>query len=93
MYKCPGGLRPAASALLVFFPAKRGIFKSGAEGFETLTSAAQKRHDKLSRSCEIPANNYILSVVVFLAPQDIRLGCCSVAAHGARSTGLDSATF
>ena len=62
-------------------------------GFEPLTSAVQKRHDsfpEVSRNCKIPANKHIISEAVFPIFQDIRSGCCTVAAHRIRSTGLES---
>jgi hypothetical protein len=55
-------------------------------GFEPPTSAVQSLHNsfpEVSRACKIPANNYILFTTVFSRFQDIRPGCCTVAAHGA----------
>ena len=62
-------------------------------GFEPLTSAVQRRHDsfpEVSRACKIPANKHIISEAVFPIFQDIHSGCCTVAAHRVRSTGLES---
>jgi hypothetical protein len=47
---------------------------------------------EVSRVCKIPANKHIISKIVFSTFQDISLGCCTVAAHRARS-GLEPTPF
>jgi hypothetical protein len=50
----------------------------------SVTSAVQRRHDSflgVSTDCKIAANKPIFLMAVFLIFQDIRLGCCTVAAH------------
>jgi hypothetical protein len=45
---------------------------------------APAKHNTLqevSRVCKIPANRDIFYATIFLIFQDIRLGCCMVAAH------------
>ena len=48
---------------------------------------------EVSRVCKIAANIHILKTTLFPRFQDIRLGCCTVAAHRARLAGLEPATF
>jgi hypothetical protein len=36
---------------------------------------------EVSRVCKTPANRNIFYATIFLIFQDIRLGCCTVAAH------------
>jgi hypothetical protein len=87
------GLTPSRLCTALFFLRSEGFLRVELRGFDSLTYTAQKRHDSFPELAKFPANNYILGVAVFSTPQDIRLGCCSVAAHEARSAGLDSATF
>jgi hypothetical protein len=53
-------------------------------GFESLTSAVQRRHEGLqglSGACKTPANGSILMFMLFPALQEIYSGCCTVAAQ------------
>jgi hypothetical protein len=68
----------------------------GLPGLEPGTSSLSEKHDPLqeiSGACKIPANKHIIFMLLFLSFQDIGLGCCTVAAHGARSAGLEPAAF
>jgi hypothetical protein len=48
---------------------------------------------EVSRGCKIPANEHILAMTLFPSFQDIGLGCFTVAAHIAPSSGLEPAAF
>jgi hypothetical protein len=53
-------------------------------GFEPLTSAVQRRQDRLldlSGVCKIVANKRISAPSLFLVFQEIYSGCCTVAAR------------
>jgi hypothetical protein len=54
-------------------------------GFESLTSAVQRRPNTLSEVsgvCKIPSNHRICSSALFLRFQAIHSGCCTVAVLG-----------
>jgi hypothetical protein len=56
----------------------------GLPGLEPGTSSLSEKHNALqevSRVCEIAANKDIFYERLFLRFQDIRLGCCTVAAQ------------
>jgi hypothetical protein len=65
------------------FTCKSIHFKSGAEGFESLTSAVQRRRYallELSRAYKIAANRGIWSTTLSQVFQEFCSGCCTVAA-------------
>ena len=67
----------------------------GLPGLEPGTSSLSVQRDALpevSRDCKSPANKHIISEIVSSTFQDIRLGCCTVAAHRVRS-GLELTRF
>jgi hypothetical protein len=89
------GPSPGTFLPRVVLPAKRWIFQVGLPGLEPGTSSLSEKHDvllKVSRGCKVPANSHIISKAVFSRFQDIHSGCCTVAAHKARSAGLEPAT-
>src|ERR687893_154279 len=66
------------------FYCKTEYFRSGVEGFESPTSAVQKRHHTLlglSEAYNVPAKMHISCFAPLLSFQVIYSGCCTVAAH------------
>jgi hypothetical protein len=64
------------------FYLQTGAFQSGAEGFEPLTSAVQRRRDGLQEvvtGFKIPAKLVVSELVLFPSFQAIYSGCCTVA--------------
>ncbi len=76
--------RPWPCLCALRFVAERDILDVGLPGLEPGTSSLSEKRDvlqELSRVCKFPANSRILTMRLFLSFQDIRLGCCTVAAH------------
>ena len=68
-------------------PLFAGFLGVDPRGLEPLTSAMRSQHNSLlevSRGCKISANKHIIYLILLLRFQNIRLGCCTVAAHRAR---------
>ena len=72
----------------VFFYNLQEFLGVGDSGFEPLTSSASKKRDSfldVSTTYKIPAHAVILALALFPIFQNMRLGCCTVAAHNALS--------
>ena len=80
---------PSSLHLCLAFCLQIDVFLSvGLPGLEPGTSSLSEKHNALhevSRVCNIPANRDIFYATIFLIFQDIRLGCCTVAAHTERA--------
>ena len=80
------GMHDAVGTSFAFLvlPANCVLLRVGLPGLEPGTSSLSEKRDALqevSRVCKNPANTHIMRITPFPKFQNIRLGCCTVAAH------------